>query len=111
MTDDKLAVSQDDRERAAELFAEMGGTKTGCAMIRERLADEAPAVRAFAQARLAGERAGMEPWVEWAFDKSATHHRLAHENEHLRAEHIASSTAYRELALALKEAASITTGS
>jgi hypothetical protein len=35
---------------------------------------------------------------EWALEKSATHHRLAHESEHLRAEHIASSAAYRELA-------------
>jgi hypothetical protein len=36
--------------------------------------------------------------LEWALDKAATHHRLAHENEHLRAEHIASSSAYRNLA-------------
>jgi hypothetical protein len=36
--------------------------------------------------------------VEWANDRSAEHHALAVENEHLRTEHIASSSAYRRLA-------------
>jgi hypothetical protein len=35
---------------------------------------------------------------EWALEKSSLHHRLATENEHLRTEHIASSSAYREIA-------------
>jgi hypothetical protein len=35
---------------------------------------------------------------EWALEKCAQHHRLAVENEELRTEHIASSSAYRELA-------------
>ena len=44
---------------------------------------------------------------EWALNKSALHHRLAHENEHLRTEHIASSTAYRELAFEIDARASL----
>lgn len=35
---------------------------------------------------------------EWALDKASTHHRLAHENKHLRTEHVASSSAYKSLA-------------
>lgn len=44
-----------------------------------------------------------EGLAEWALEKSATHHRLARENKHLRTEHIASSAAYRELAFRVDE--------
>lgn len=46
---------------------------------------------------------------EWALEKSALHHRLAHDNKHLRTEHIASSAAYRELASEI-EARALTGG-
>jgi hypothetical protein len=46
-------VMQSDREAAAELFAHMGGTTTGCAMMRDGEADLAPAVQAFARHRIA----------------------------------------------------------
>jgi hypothetical protein len=36
--------------------------------------------------------------VEWAREKSALHHRMAAENKYLRPEHIAASTAYRDVA-------------
>jgi hypothetical protein len=41
---------------------------------------------------------GVEELRDWALEKASTHHRLARENPHLRGEHIASSSAYRELA-------------
>ena len=41
-------VSQRAREAAAELFAHMGGTPTGCDMMRAGEADDAPAIKAFA---------------------------------------------------------------
>jgi Zn ribbon nucleic-acid-binding protein len=46
----------------------------------------------------AAPRHGGEGLREWALEKASTHHRLAHENPGLRTEHIASSTAYRNLA-------------
>jgi hypothetical protein len=36
--------------------------------------------------------------AEWAREQSALHHRFAVDDEHLRTEHIARSSAYRELA-------------
>jgi hypothetical protein len=47
----------------------------------------------------------IERLQEWALDKSQTHHRMAHENEPLRTEHIASSAAYRNLADEIARAA------
>ena len=44
------------------------------------------------------DNALVEALREWALNKSSTHHRLAHDNPSLRSEHIASSTAYRNLA-------------
>lgn len=42
-------ASQRARAAAADLFADMGGTKTGCSMIRQGEADDAPVVRHFAR--------------------------------------------------------------
>jgi hypothetical protein len=44
----------------------------------------------------------IEELRKWALEKSSAHHRLAHENEYLRTEHIASSAAYRELAFEIE---------
>jgi hypothetical protein len=40
----------------------------------------------------------VERIKEWAHDKADLHHRFAVEDEHLRVEHIAASSAYRTLA-------------
>lgn len=44
------------------------------------------------------EAVAREALKDWALEKSRVFHQLAHEDEHLRTEYIASSTAYRELA-------------
>lgn len=51
-----------------------------------------------ARAALSTNREVIAGLREWALNKSSEHHRLAAEDEHLRTEHIASSSAYRSLA-------------
>lgn len=67
------------------------------ALDRAMLAETLRAVRAALQA-IEIDEGLFGRLKEWALDKSTLHHRLAHENEDLRTEHIASSTAYRNLA-------------
>jgi hypothetical protein len=89
MSSSKPAVEGDD----AELADFLRHHNLFCTAPDGRL--ERAADRIEALSRMDGVREALR---EWALEKSATHHRLAHENKHLRAEHIASSTAYRELA-------------
>lgn len=60
-----------------------------------------------AQAAAAIAQGRIEELRQWALDKCALHHRFASEDEHLRAEHIASSAAYRELAAEIEARAAL----
>jgi hypothetical protein len=107
------AFPEPDLKRAAELLKAGGMTldAISASNMRHVVSQIAPKARAAIEAlTLARQSVGVEEMRDWALEKAAIHHRLAHENEGLRTEHIASSTAYRNLAEELPTILSRITG-